>query len=74
MALIELLDVCLDADKEQFKQHLGPIANMLSKAAQDSNPDMKQKVATFSGSLCRELPNYAGNYMKGTVNALTGNL
>ena len=47
---------------------------MLAKGAQDSNPEMKQKVATFSGSLCRELPQYAGNYMKGTVNGLCGNL
>ena len=47
---------------------------MLSKAAADSNPEMKQKIATFAGTLCRELKENAGNYMKGTVIALTANL
>ena len=47
---------------------------MLSKAAADSNPEMKQKIATFAGTLCRELRDNAGNYMKGTVIALTANL
>ena len=35
---------------------------------------MKQKVATFAGTLCRELPMKAGNYMKATVASLTANL
>ena len=65
--LIDLLDVCLESDKQQFLPHLGPIANMLAKAAADSNPEMKQKVATFAGTLCRELKETAGNYMKSTV-------
>ena len=72
--LIGLLDVCLDSDNTQFLSQLGPIANMLSKAAADSNPEMKQKVATFAGRLCTELRDTAGNYMKATVVALTANL
>ena len=72
--LIGLLDVCLESDNAQFLPHLGPIANMLSKAAADSNPEMKQKVATFAGTLCTELRDTAGNYMKATVAALTANL
>lgn len=55
MQLIELLDVCLDSDKEQFVPQMSTIASMLGRAATDSNPEMKQKVATFSGSLSREL-------------------
>lgn len=47
---------------------------MLSKAAADSNPEMKQKTATFAGTLCRELKDTAGNYMKSTVQGLTANL
>jgi len=47
---------------------------MLARAATDSNPEMKQKVATFAGSLCSELKDKAGSYMKGTIAALTQNL
>ena len=72
--LINLLDVCLETDKTCFLAHLGPLSTMLSKAAADSNPEMKQKVATFSGTLCRELRDNAGNYMKATVIGLTANL
>ena len=72
--LINLLDVCLETDKTCFLAHLGPLSTMLSKAAADSNPEMKQKVATFAGTLCRELRDNAGNYMKATVIGLTANL
>ena len=72
--LIELLDTCLDSDKHQFLGQLGPISSMLARAATDSNPEMKQKVALFAGSLCRELKDKAGSYMKLTIAGLTQNL
>ena len=74
MQLIELLDTCLDSDKLQFLSQLGPISTMLGRAALDSNPEMKQKVATFAGSLCTELKDKAGSYMKSAVIGLTTNL
>jgi len=39
--LIDLLEVCLASDKFAFLPHLGPISFMLSRALQDSNPEMK---------------------------------
>lgn len=47
---------------------------MLSKAALDPNPDMKQKAAKFAGELCRELKDKVGQYMKNTVLSLIKNL
>lgn len=47
---------------------------MLGRAATDSNPEMKQKVAAFAGKLCRELRDQAGHHMKNTVIGLTANL
>ena len=47
--LIELLEVCLEADAHQFTPHIGPLCPMLGKAAQDGNPEMKNKTAYFSG-------------------------
>ena len=51
MLLIDLLDVCLEADPNQFVPHAGQLCTMLSKAAQDPNPDMKIKLAQFAGRL-----------------------
>ena len=53
---------------------MSTIAGMLGHAAVDSNPDMKQKVATFAGTLCREHINNAGVQMKSVVVSLTANL
>jgi hypothetical protein len=47
---------------------------MLGKAAQDQNPDMKIKVAKFSGKMCLALKNKVGGYMKQVVEGLTLNL
>ena len=68
------MDTCLDSDKNQFVPQVGTVAGMLGKAALDSNPEMKQKVATFAGTLCRELGGSAGNHMKTVVIGLTQNL
>ena len=72
--LIGLLDVCLDSDKHQFVPMLGQVCSMLGRAATDSNPEMKQKVAAFAGKICRELRDQAGHHMKNTVIGLTANL
>lgn len=74
MELIELLEVCLEADPSQFHFSLGQICSMLGKAAQDQNPDMKNKVALFSGKLCVALNKQVGGYMRQVVDSLTGNL
>ena len=69
--LLDLLDTCLESNKNQFLGQLGPICGMLARASQDSNPEMKIKVASFSGSLCKELKDKAGSYMKLTIAGLT---
>jgi len=56
MSLIELLQACLDSDKNQFIMSLGDVGGMLGRACSDENPEMKQKVASMCASLCRELP------------------
>mmetsp|Transcript_10853 Transcript_10853/g.14620 ORF Transcript_10853/g.14620 Transcript_10853/m.14620 type:complete len:122 (+) Transcript_10853:450-815(+) len=53
---------------------MSSVAVMLGRLATDSNPEMKQKVATFAGTLCSELPKAAGVHMKGVVLGLTANL
>ena len=53
---------------------MGQVGVMLGRAAADSNPEMKQKVASFAGTLCRELSNNAGAHMKHVVIGLTQNL
>ena len=53
---------------------MSTVAAMLARVATDTNPEMKQKVASFSGSLCRELPNQAGVHMKNVIVGLTANL
>jgi len=53
---------------------MSTVAAMLGRLAADSNPEMKQKVASFSGTLCRELPSSAGMHMKNVVVGLTANL
>ena len=72
--LIDLLDCCLESDKNQFIPVMGQIAGMLGRAATDSNPEMKQKVASFAGTLSRELRDHAGHHMKMLVVGLTANL
>jgi len=47
---------------------------MLGRAAMDENPEMKKKVASFSASLCRELPKNAGQYMRNPVISMVANL
>ena len=68
------MSTCLEADKNQFVAQMGPVAGMLGRLAADSNPEMKQNVATFSGTLCEELPQSAGMHMKNVVVGLTANL
>lgn len=72
--LIELLEVCLEANKDQFVPSLGNISMMLAKAGTDSNPEMKLKAASFGGQLCLALGKAVGHYMKGTVDSLVLNL
>ena len=56
MALMGLLEVCLESDKFCFLPQMGAICRMLARAATDQNPEMKQKVAGFSADLSRALP------------------
>ena len=74
MQLLDLLQVCLDSDKNQFIACMGEIGGMLGRCGSDENPDMKSKMASFSANLCRELPLNAGNYMRSAVLTLTQNL
>lgn len=61
--LIELLEACLESDKFSFLPHMSELGQMLARAAQDSNPEMKQKAALFAGKLCRELKDNVGVFM-----------
>ena len=72
--LLELLEACLESDKNQFIAQMSSVAVMLGRLATDTNPEMKQKVASFSGTICRELPQSAGVHMKNVVVGLTANL
>jgi hypothetical protein len=72
--LLDLLQVCLQSDKYQFLPKLSEVCNMISKAATDANPEMKQKAAKFAGELCRELKDKVGHYMRNTVSSLVNNL
>jgi len=47
---------------------------MLARAGQDLNPEMKQRVAEFSGKLCTSMGKKVGSYMKGVVDSLVLNL
>ena len=47
---------------------------MLSKAGADLNPDMKNKVAIFTGKLAVTLGKKVGQYLKGVTDALVQNL
>ena len=47
---------------------------MLSRAGADLNPDMKNKVASFSGKLAVTLGKKVGQYLKGVVDSLVLNL
>ena len=70
MELIELLDVCLEADKNQFIPQVGNLCIMLGKVGVDSNPDMKNKFAQFVGKLATTMDKSVGSYMKGIVDSL----
>jgi hypothetical protein len=72
--LLDLLSVCLQSDKYQFLPKLGEVCSMLSKAATDANPEMKQKAAKFGAEICRELKDKVGGYMRNTVVSLIKNL
>ena len=74
MQIIEFLEVCLEADKETFVGHLGPICGMLGRAAADPNPDMKIKAANFASNLALALDKRVGSYFRTTVEGLVGNL
>ena len=47
---------------------------MLGKAAQDPNPEMKNKVAYFCGQLALTLDKAVGSYFKTVVDSLVHNL
>ena len=47
---------------------------MLARASTDTNPEMKQKVANFAGTISRILRNNVGVHMRGVVIGLTANL
>lgn len=47
---------------------------MLGKAGQDSNPEMKNKCASFCAQLAVKLDKQVGSYMKSIVESLTQNL
>ncbi len=47
---------------------------MLSRAGGDQNPDMKNKVASFTGKLAVTLGKKVGQYLKGVTDALVQNL
>jgi hypothetical protein len=47
---------------------------MLGKAATDGNPEMKIKVALFSGKLALALDKRVGSYFKNVVDSLVLNL
>ncbi len=66
--------MCLRSDKFQFLPKLSEVCSMLSKAATDANPEMKQKAAKFASELCKELKEKVGPYMKNTVISLVKNL
>ena len=53
---------------------MAPISLMLSRAIQDSNPEMKQKAALFVGKLSKELSEKVGVYLRSSVQSLAGNL
>jgi len=72
--LIDLLDLCLGADSSQFIPQLGALSTMFSKAAQDMNPEMKNKIATFCGKVALSLGKRIGGYFKPTVDSLVTNL
>lgn len=72
--LIELLEACLEADHLQFTPQIGVICGMLGKAAQDQNPEMKNKVASFCGQLALTLDKTVGSYFKAVVDSLIANL
>ena len=72
--MIELLDACLESDKNQFVPQMSVVCSMLGRVASDSNPEMKQKVASFAGTLSRELRDNVGGHMKLVVIGLTQNL
>ena len=72
--MIELLGTCLESDKNQFIPQLSAVSAMLARASTDTNPEMKQKVANFSGTISRELRNNVGVHLKGVVIGLTANL
>jgi hypothetical protein len=72
--LIDLLEVCLSSDKYSFVPHMSAVSLMLARAIADSNPEMKQRAALFTGKLCRELPDKVGVYMQLSVQSLAANL
>jgi hypothetical protein len=72
--LIQLLDVCLEADKEQFVPHLGPICKMLGNALTDPNPEMKIEAAKFASHLALALDKRVGGYFRTTVDGMVNNL
>ena len=69
-----MLEVCLEANKDQFVPSLGALTVMLGKAGADSNPEMKLKAASLGGQLCLALGKTVGHYMKGVVDSLVANL
>jgi hypothetical protein len=53
---------------------MGVICGALSRACGDSNPEMKQRAATFASSLAKAHPDKCGQFLKLTIDAMTLNL
>ena len=68
------MDVCLEADKEQFVLHLGPVCKMLGNALTDPNPEMKIQGAKFASHLAQALNKRVGQYFRTTADSMVGNL
>lgn len=72
--LISFLDACLEADKEQFVLHLGPVCKMLGNALTDPNPEMKITAAKFASHLAQALEKRVGGYFRMAADSMVGNL
>ena len=72
--LIELMDLMLETNEQQFVTQVSPICTMLGKVVADSNPDMKSKSATFSGKIALTLGKKIGQFMGSPVESLMANL
>jgi len=74
VALIELLELCLETDKFQFLAQMGAVCGAIGRSTHDENPEMKQRVSLFASALAVAHPEKSGVCFKTTVDGLTLNL